>query len=325
MCGTLHVAMHINDLPDDCIRFVFDQFSLQQIIQFRAVCGRWRFLVEEICAQKSSLKLFEAFNVVFNYCNCLVQYNLQSNEEFGLKQIGNGDDDFLVGGIHKAESGNANTIGQLLVDLFPNLRKLVFYYYNWPTQMELPFFLDKWNNLTSLALFGMPHLQHLQQNIWKSLSSLKSLTHLHLFEICAIPNDLIVLSQLERFTLVNYDGDIVSLLAHLGPSIRHLALEGITSTFEQFQHLLETNKHLENVTHLTIGYLFTTVESKYKSRAVHKNILHLICDKFTSLIYFYPKFACEVSSQTKKVSFTHSLYHSFLSMNKLTSLWKSRI
>jgi len=146
-----------------------------------------------------------------------------------------------------------------------------------------------------LALLGMPHLPNIQQRIWSSINSFEHLTHLHLFEMSPIPEDMSVLSQLTHFSLVIYDGDIVPVLIKLGPTIRNLVLDGITCSFEAFDNLLKSNEHLaQNVTHLTIGNLFTMSESKYKSRGIHKNILSLICSKFSALKYFHPMFVYEL-------------------------------
>lgn len=294
--------MQLNDLPNDCIRSIFDHFSLQELIQHRAVCPHWRVIIEKICAQKSSLKIFESFSVIYNYCNCLLQYTLHEHEDFVLKRITQGDDDLLISGrpvkkkVWKNEDAELTEItGHLLADLFPNLSKLVFFYYNWPTEMKLQSFLSKWSALTSLSLLGMPHLGKKQKQthskIWDAINSLRSLNRLHLFEIAAGIPQLPVMQQLEQFTLVNYDGDIVALLSQLGTSIRHLTLDGINCELHQLEELLRLAPHLStSLTHLTIGHLFCFEATGYKSRAILRSILHLICTTFKSLQYFHPKF-----------------------------------
>lgn len=294
--------MQINDLPNDCLRSIFDHFSLQELIQQRAVCSHWQKLIEKICAQKSSLKLFESFNVVYNYCNCLLQYTLHEHEDFVLKRIFQRDDDLLISGrpvqkkaLKDEKDEHAETTGHLLADLFLNLSKLVFYYYNWPTEMKLHSFLSKWSNLTSLSLLGMPHLKKQHTLIWDAINSLQFLNRLHLFEITDSIPQLPVLQHLEQFTLVNYDGDIVALLSQLGTSIRHLTLDGINCELHQLEELLRRAPHLcTNLTHLTIGHLFCSETTVYKSRAILSSILHLICTTFKSLHYFHPKFVYQV-------------------------------
>lgn len=295
--------MEINDLPNDCFRSIFDRFSLQELLQYRAVCSHWRILIEKICAQKSSLKLFESFNVVYNYCNCLLQYTLYEHEDFVLKRIGQRDDDLLISGRptrRELRAGNAPTAeptGHLLGNLFPNITKLVFYYYNWPTEMDLHSFLGKWSFLTSLSLLGMPHLKQQHTQIWNAINSLQFLNRLHLFEITDSIPDLPVMQQLEQFTLVNYDGDIVALLSQLGTPIRHLNLDGINCELHQLQELLRRAPFLStHLTHLSIGHLFFRETTVYKSRHVVRTILRLICNSFQSLQYFHPKFVYQVIS-----------------------------
>ena len=154
------IPTNINDMPDDCLILIMKHFSLQTQISFRAICHHWKNVVELMCNQKRSLKLFgslsELKDYVYLYLDDKVHFDFGNTDPFQLdhlklKPIGY-DDDLIIQQNHFHQE-----FCDFLVELFPNMQQLLVFFRTRSESGfdELPYLLEKWSpTLIKLSLFG---------------------------------------------------------------------------------------------------------------------------------------------------------------------------
>ena len=298
--------MNIDLLPLDCLRSIFDQIPLQELIRLRNVCVEWNNLITHICAKKHSLELFESTRLAYKRKSMIRYYNYLHIDH---KYFSHKKRDFLVnpgqGRCLKNKLLNGCSVDQILVKLFPKLTTLTIYYITGDYEIDLSLFLHQWSlNLTSLTLVGTcflhPSAQSSIQQLWNTINSLPSLNKLHLFEVCTLPVELPVLSQLEHFTLIidtYLKNNIFSVFSKFSSKLRFLTLGGVVNMTNYELFFININHLTDNLTHLTISHVKDVNNSdKYEQiKEDIKEILRLICETFVNLEYFNPKFAFEVS------------------------------
>ena len=133
---------------------------------------------------------------------------------------------------------------------------LIFYH----SEVLLRILLSQFQQLTSLTLRGMPPTPESQERLWWMINSMPYLRRLHLLNMhgVTIPAQLPVLSQLEQFTLTEYeDRDIVPVLSQLGPACKTLLLDYVDCNQEKLQKVLEFSPHLyRSMKSLFLGNMF---------------------------------------------------------------------
>ena len=167
--------MLINDLNDDCIRSILEQLALSRQLPLRAVCSRWRALIESNCFVRTKLKLFFKSDDLVSYCKDIQKYNIQRDSDFQLKLCSSGVDldDVLV-----IPNSSYPVTGRFLADLFPKVVNLVYCLYNWDT---LVYLLNRWSpTLQTLSVLDMlPDSGPKKRRTFAAIDSLSSLRRLH--------------------------------------------------------------------------------------------------------------------------------------------------
>ena len=116
--------MSFDQLPNETLVKIFNQIHLQQRISYRAVCSRWSTVIEDMCQQRKSLKLFDSVDSVHVHCGW-ARSQFDATEYWALQKIGQGHDDDLFIPIDKFKQEFIN----FLVVLFPNLTTLIVFLY----------------------------------------------------------------------------------------------------------------------------------------------------------------------------------------------------
>ena len=173
--------MNINELPDDCLMYLFrNNFPMQEWLTLRVICARWKSVIEAMCHSKGSLKLFVDIKDVYFYRSRLADHGLHDDEHLKLNPIGSDDDlilklDIKINIIEQA-------MYRFLARLFNNIESLVVCGLNGPF-FDLSYFARLWPNLRRVSFFGYLPANNPQYvyNIYRSLNSLASLERLGIF------------------------------------------------------------------------------------------------------------------------------------------------
>ena len=281
--------MKLDQLPDDCLIALFRQCYLQDLLIFRSVCSRWQILIEHMCEQKRSLKLFGSMSTFKQELNRIVFkrmcFNLYDYEDARLANVTANDNDDLI--ICVEDHFNESLI-DLLLFLCPKIELLVICGFAPPLSDHLVYLIHKLPNLQSLYLQGRIHARtsKLPIQICDSINSLYSLRNLSLrfsdFCMKNIHHELLfrltpTLARIEQFAIQHRgcEGDILSVLSQLGPDCTKLSLE-----CERIPVVRLKTEFLTKIPHLRI------------------QLTHL---KLVSVKLEYFKFACETFSSLQQL------------------------
>lgn len=262
--------MDVTQLDDDSLILIFKQFTTQELISLRAVCGRWQIIIEGICAGKQSLKLFSSPANVYQYCNDLMSLCQEEAEHLKLRNVPL-DDDLVL-------SMEAPAVARILGSLFSTVSQLVVHL-NGESAFNLPTLLQSLPALTRLSIFGeIPGDFVYQQQLCLAISSLAQLKHLELFKESEYSKILspalnlqipAVLCQLESFSLIGFDTDIVQILGQLGGDLKKLMLDRLP--LHQLERLFQTPP------------AFAKTLINFTVDDLDEGSLAFICDNFPSL------------------------------------------
>src|SRR5690606_2069624 len=104
----------INFLPDDCLRLILEQCTLQQLLRLRGVCARWRALIQSMIRNRRSLRVFESVKDIDEYL-AMRYYFLDNRSLRRGSNFAQGDNVLILG------SSGGGAILHQLATLFPNL------------------------------------------------------------------------------------------------------------------------------------------------------------------------------------------------------------
>lgn len=283
----------ICQLPDDCLRPIFEHFTISEQLQLRLICKHWCTAIENIFLCKKVLKIFGSvenakyYDLTVKKLKIFEENETKSEEVVSLIVSGRGD---------ACGSSVSNEKSHFLAGLFPNIKFLVVYCLHL-VSIDVSRLLASLSDLSSVTLFGMTKTSPDQQTqTWLQISQLEKLDSLHLFDMksCSLPLEMLPrLSQLKHFSLSDYySGDIVPILASL--QCKQLVLEWIKCPMDDFeQALTKMNTDLgKSLTNLTMGQFYTTKFSPMDS----VELLPFICTQFTELVHLDLGFVLEVSA-----------------------------
>lgn len=290
---------YICNLPDDCLRPIFEQFTTLQQLQIRLTCSRFSTVIKGIFRGKRVLKVFGSVENA--------SYYKSSAEKLNLKNFYEGNrtnPEETVSLIVRSHGPKEENDSHFLASLFPNTDHLVVYCLHL-LSIDVAHLLEHLPNLTSVTLFGMTKASPKQQTqTWLRIAQLEKLERLHLFEMknCSLPVDILPrLSQLSHFSLSDYySGDLVPVLSSL--QCQRLSLDWINCPMDDFEQALsEKNANLcERLTSLTLGQFYITKLSPMDS----VELLPFICRQFTELTHLDLGFVLEVSTQVFLIAIT---------------------
>lgn len=274
--------MNINALQYEIFRLILvkSEISLQELIQLRIVCKNWKSMIEKLCQERTSLKLFGSKNDLLTYCVAIASYTIHESsaysEDFNLKKAGK-DEDIL--GQDKLDINC-----HFLPSIFPNINKLTVGYSDL-YKIDVAFLLSKWN----LEFLTVRH-DNLPKSVWMAINLHKSLKALHLLNDAYQENadhykfpklKLSVLPKLEKFSFIKYQGDMFPILRQVGPNLKHLTYCDIHTFTSQWQHLFAIKPELgKSLTHLTVFNM-----DPLKKQITEKEFIRLVCSKLASLTY----------------------------------------
>ena len=268
----------INDLDNDCLSLVFRQFTLQNMIRLRIVCKRWRSMIELICQGKTSLQLFALKKDACCYLQFAKRCNIHDYNDVNSFELSSNK---LI------LSGPSLELSLFLPSIFPNVRKLIY-----RCKLDLVPLLKSWTNLEFLCLYMQNCEEHEKIRAYSIINSILTLKRLHLFVYGrVILENMPILARLERFSLNYYFGNIVSILAQLGPPIRRLYLDYIPCDLGQLRQLVQMQPEFgTNLTHLIV----VNIRSNQSSVQDRKQFLQLICNNFLALTHLDVTFTNQV-------------------------------
>lgn len=253
--------ININDiLVDDCLLRLFTEFTLaEQLGSLRAVCSRWRNLLETFTLPgRHSVKLFGAKEpAIKDYCRTVTGTFLTTadQEEFTI-----GDDDLIIA---------ANHFTQLFADelarLMPNLNRLTVWFDGDSPFRELPALLERLPGLYRVSLLGQIKFDPVSgedrylSRLCAAVNKLPALTTLDLLPVNLIRSEAAVklitselseaLPRLTTFSLKLFGcrGDLGPLLVQLGSCCRKLRLESLFFyDLDDLQEMLMANVFLRD-------------------------------------------------------------------------------
>lgn len=227
----------INELIDDCLRLIFQQFPLVEAVSLRHVCHRWKDIIEQMCFEKNSLKVFYKFDHLGWYCEKIDRAAFRIEPDFALDQFnehgGSFGDDFVCIP-HVWSSHNFVPFKcDLLPDIFPNVTKLIVCCGGEYSDVNVIHLLQRWQDLQFLALFDLsakrvgkskspPH------QLWQVINTMKSLKYLTLFygsdmfgfderrpNRCPYVNLSQIMPQLKHFSVSQFSLDLLLFMKPL--------------------------------------------------------------------------------------------------------------
>ena len=263
--ATLPTMMNINNLPIDCLILIFQKFSLQSQINLREVCCKWKEVIEQICQQKYSLKLFGRSKNITDFALTTICDNYRHNDILKLKPLGI-DDDLIVDSYIYCDDLQ---IYQFFTRIFAKIKQLSVHFC-WDSPFSnLDLFLRNCHSLTSLTLCGAIDYSHsnFTARLCEALNLLPSLKRLDLNVIdlflledretsqkIEMPK---VMSQLKHFSICNYKGDLVSVLKQLNAEnckLLRLDLPRDYDAVELMENIIKYCSHLvKNLTHFRLS------------------------------------------------------------------------
>lgn len=249
----------INDiLVDDCLLRLFTEFTLaEQLGNLRAVCPRWRNLLETYTLPgRHSLKLFGAEEpAIKDYCRTVTgTFSATADqEEFTI-----GDDDLIVGTSHFT-----HLFATELARLMPNLNRITVWFDGDSPFRELPALLERLPGLTRVSLLGQIKFDPVNgedrylSRLCGAINKLPALTTLDLLPVNMIRSEAAVqlitrelsnvLPRLSTLSLKLFGcrGDLGPLLVQLGSCCRKLRLESLFFyDLDDLQEMLMANGSL---------------------------------------------------------------------------------
>lgn len=302
--------MNINSLDSDSLRLILEQLlgdqPLWQLIRLRAVCSRWKSIIEQICSTS---------------CKSLTFVRLISPEQQNVKATTNDEDsddeeeiesannnleivkeydfslknqDFVKEVQVEIPTNSGPEIGDFLIDLFPNVRSLhIDFNQNRENYDNLiPFLLDNLPNLNRLLLRGS--FGGGLERIFTALSDRSTkITHFYLFYVdnlieLSLASWQGVLPYLEHFSLTNYEKcpNLAEILSFLDAKhCRSLHLDCIPLYSGTIHQILDSNSQfLTSLTHLTIGSFWNDGIDSYDSAIdIFNGIIRLFGQNCVSL------------------------------------------
>ena len=232
--------MNIGSLPDDCLLAILNKLPLRDALSSREVNGHWNRLVLTMCRGRKNLLLFGSFRSLVDYAKHLNRFEF-ANSGCNFRASEMCQFSLIISGDRFA----AHVVRQLM-DLFPNVTNLVFFYYNWPNCLTLlPLFAHYKQNLVSLTLHGMPPTDYQQQRAWQILNEMPKLSQFHMFATSQLffPTMPFV-ARLEQLTIVNYFTNVAELIKQTGPKLKTLILQNVQLGKEILELAIQQAPHL---------------------------------------------------------------------------------
>ena len=268
-------------LSDDCLRLIFRECSLQQLLQLRSICSRWQLIIEHIFQSKHSLKLFGSPEYSRKFFDNMVQFKISDSIWKDYPGLGNIGSDSLI---LKPDIASSDKACHFLAELFPNIQILILFCPQLLNSTQLPLMLNCWApKLTSLIIYSMYRSINLSYKFCDTFKQMTSLKRLEIFRMLRkeIPEQVTILDQLKHFAIIHYSNDIMPILRQL-KSCESIKLSWICLSLSQMEDLMLENPNLaKNIQNLKLGMI-----SSPKNDNRIKNfqaILSFICTRFRSL------------------------------------------
>ena len=274
--------MRINDLDDASLQAILKPHTLQRLIVLRAVCTRWKTVIEQICSTKHEL--------------CLISKQTSERLEVHKKFK-----DFIV---FKHRPTTKHSICEevrcmFLPKLVPNITNLAFDTYCEELNVCYPVLLqsDEWKvSVTEMHVFAMPRVASVAIRLVTAVGTLQSLQSLTWYRL-SIPKAMAkkkgTFAQVKQLYLYDYSGDIVALFRQLGPNLTHFLLNTVDNNgscvAEPLIRLLENNPEIAPKLAFT-SFQFDTDDSL--------KLLRALCGIFPDLIAFNLRQDPSVSNTT---------------------------
>lgn len=268
---------NIEDLPDDCLLRILENFSIKDLLQFRLINHRCCNLIESYFRRIKTLKLFEESFLKLYLCNIYEKCSKNSKwKEFDT-------DEFKFTAklfISRENSDEHREIICFMHRLFPNIENLVIFL---TFKFNLAFVLKVFSKtLFSLSIFGFLCWTEQYNEICRQLSTMEHLKRLHLhgtdlnrgLELSKMKP---ILGRLTHLTVSECQLSI-DILKYLGDCCRSITLENVNDStnaqlMNKFNDIIEQNpQRMNGITHLIIGDHFDYYE-----------LLPKICKHFNSL------------------------------------------
>lgn len=267
--------MHVNDLPEDCLRLVLKRLPLCELYRLRTgVCRQWTVIIELMFTANRRLHLFTSRAELATANRGIFEHNI---DEFTF------GDHVLI--LNEEEEGGISPKAVLtLPTLFPNVRSLKF-----TARMDherlLPEMLSRWApELEFLCIAHLPTSPKVTAQLWKVVSQMCKLNNFKL--LCAyrnpIPEGLSIIRQLHFFRLMYYLPSLVPLLSSLD-SCSHLDLNWVYLGRAQLQAALDVNSSLKHrLTSLSLGFIFSPGGNGSREKNYHE-LFHYVCEQLPNL------------------------------------------
>lgn len=290
--------MELNQLNSDCLRLIFSQLTINELVHLRLVCTRWKSISETVLHSHHSLKLFSNFKSVIQYVSQLIQYNVQHEWYY---RIGSGRE-LMVGHDYDEDQPNMyqNQIDwtepekcDLLRLLFPTLTSLIVHLSYSKSFSSIERLLDQFPNLQDLSIFNIASGSTLMP--MSGSNKLPHLRRLELFNFNLRDINIIhlggILPQLEHFTLGYCYQSLSDTTDHITPMLlalercQALTLNKVRISDQILRNFVQSKCDLvRKITHLTLN---TGNAFRY---GTSRDIIELVCERFCELIYFnmYP-------------------------------------
>lgn len=279
----------MDQFPVDCLRQVLKHLTLGQLLSVRGVSTSWRLVVESLFRTRRSLLLAQTQRDLVEYYSARYYFLENSPQPREGTTFTEGDETLLT--------GRQGAILPRLATLFPNLTSLTLIYD--PTLVRLAEGDSVPGDLISLTLFAKVRSGEVSPRLWSWIDALPSLRSLSLYGLydTSLPARFPALSRLSSLSLTGYSSDPCPVLAQLGVSLRHLALDRLSlpsvaslrALFARYATGLPAH-----LTHLSIGSLNTgmVTAKEYLERCT--DYLSFFCGTFPHLAYLRVRFALQL-------------------------------
>lgn len=269
----------MNSTCNDILWLIFCAIPLKELVPLRVVCHQWDAIIRKFCRTQKSLLLCSQ-SKASTYLHAIRSFLPPKS----LNQR-----------LFPSKVEDTQQLQQALTFLLPKVTTLAivddFYV---PDLLNTPFIVSLWSHsLTSLTIHGLsPGITTLTQSL-NSLHSLRELNLLYVYNRIDLEK-VTIWQQLEQFSLVRYNGDILPVLTRLGRNFKHLKLDNVQLTSDQLIEALAQNAQLTTgLKYLSIGPLCVT--EKQHLRPVLKTITS---SRFYGLTYLFADFAFQVYFQS---------------------------
>lgn len=248
-------------LNDDCLLAIFSKLTIvEQFQNVRFVCKRWFHLIQMF------------------FLNRIISLHL-AGSQFDLEQFYRGNDQQKFNNSIIISIENFHSFLDL-GHTFPRLKSLqLSYRYSVKSQSSKEFKIDRLLNhfihtLNSLSIDSVPEPYILQQNLWKTIDQMISLSRLELIGLFE-PKLVNTWSRLCHLTINDYDGNLVPILCKLNVNkLTHLELDMVRLSSEQLKLVFNSNKYWGNqLIHLKFGTILFDVDDPNDL----KRLINLIC------------------------------------------------